>query len=52
MCPYPWYQVMLFDLKTEKVYRYDSNSIPWIIGIDHIDIMFGQVTPDPNFKWD
>ena len=48
----PNLKYMFFDLKTDVIYKYDSYSIPGIIGTEPLEIMFGQVTLNPNFTWD
>jgi hypothetical protein len=48
----PNLKYMFFDLKTDTIYKYDSYSIPGVIGIEPTEVIFDQVGFNPDFNWD
>jgi hypothetical protein len=48
----PNLKYMFFDLKTDLIYKYNSFSTPRVIGTESIEVLFDQVSLNPDFNWD
>jgi len=47
----PHLRYMFIDLKKDTVYKYGAYSIPGIIGVEPIEVMFDQISLNPTFEW-
>lgn len=48
----PNLKYIFFDLNADTVYKYNSYGIPGVIDTDPTEVLFGQVSLNPEFNWD
>ena len=47
----PHLRYLFIDLKKDTIYKYGTYNIPGIIEVEPMELMFDQISLNPNFEW-